>query len=321
VPVICHMETNTNIDDLPPPLPETQTGSTVAVDHINGNGANNTQILFKCVQQLQAGQRHQTNLIQELHSKINGLVVANKGLKAEIVLLSSPNDGSKKVAKKYASKKEAAMKEAAAAVAAVAQRVLSEAGPGQTPDEEIEAIVATRKTAGGWPVRKGTVKGFSQDEDLIKIRFHHSEKFQHIPVRIPKTAQNKDGTKPCKLCSDGKIRRKTTWMCATCEVPLCTRPLMDEDGSCLTHHTRWHSARDLVLEHKKCHEDLTRGRESRKRVKEVNAEVGVTSPEAKKKKLEENAAEAEGGNNGAGDEIVVAKLEEEDEEQVIGVGV
>mmetsp|Transcript_19955 Transcript_19955/g.42818 ORF Transcript_19955/g.42818 Transcript_19955/m.42818 type:complete len:136 (+) Transcript_19955:704-1111(+) len=102
----------------------------------------------------------------------------------------------------------------------------------------------------------------------MKIRFHHSEKYQHIPIRIPKTEKNKDGTKPCKLCSGGRIRRKTTWMCATCEVPLCTRPLMDEDGACLTHHARWHSAKDLMAEHKRCHAGLKNGRESRKRVRE-----------------------------------------------------
>ena len=94
--------------------------------------------------------------------------------------------------------------------------------------------------------------------------------FMTPPVRIPKTDKNKDGTKPCKLCSEGKIRRKTTWMCATCEVPLCTRPLMGEEpetegGGVLTHHARWHAARDLVAEHMKVHGLLKEGRESRKR--------------------------------------------------------
>lgn len=313
---------DSDIDDLPPPLPAVEIGAAVA-GAADGNGVNSTQVLLKCVQQLQAGQHQQTKLIRELHSKVDGLVVANKGLKAEIASMGKalPQDGVKKreAAKKYASKKEAAMKEAAAAVAVVAQKVLSEAGPGQTPDEEIESIIAARKIKGGWPVRKSTVKGFSQEEDLIKVRFHHSEKYQHIPVRIPKTDQNKDGTKPCKLCSDGKIRRKTTWMCATCEVPLCTRPLMDEDGSCLTHHTRWHSARDLILEHQTCHEDLKNGRESRKRARGSTADAEVSSPEQKKIKLVDGVVEAEGANNGAEDEVLAAK--EEDEEQVVGVGV
>lgn len=50
-------------------------------------------------------------------------------------------------------------------------------------------------------------------------------------------------------------------------VPLCTRPLMDEDGSALTHHTRWHNVRDLISEHKRCHEELKNGREMRKRAR------------------------------------------------------
>ena len=64
-------------------------------------------------------------------------------------------------------------------------------------------------------------------------------------------------------------------MCATCEVPLCTRPLMDEDGSSLTHHARWHNVRDLIAEHKTCHEDLKTGRESRKRARQdVGEDLG-----------------------------------------------
>ena len=32
---------------------------------------------------------------------------------------------------------------------------------------------------------------FNVQRDLVKIRFHHSEKYQHIPVRIPKSEKNK----------------------------------------------------------------------------------------------------------------------------------
>lgn len=76
-----------------------------------------------------------------------------------------------------------------------------------------------------------------------------------------------DGTKPCKLCSEGKIRRKTTWMCSTCEVPLCTRPLLDEEGASLSHHARWHVAQDLKADHDRIHAILKNGRESRKRAR------------------------------------------------------
>lgn len=54
-------------------------------------------------------------------------------------------------------------------------------------------------------------------------------------------------------------------MCATCEVPLCTRPLLDEGGQAIPHHARWHSCQNLIEEHKICHAELKNGRDSRKR--------------------------------------------------------
>ena len=72
---------------------------------------------------------------------------------------------------------------------------------------------------------------------------------------------------------------KTTWMCATCEVSLCTRPLIGEETGegkgVSTHHARWHLARDLVSEHIKAHSALKDGRESRKRSREsISQAVG-----------------------------------------------
>lgn len=266
------------INDLPPPLPEPAVAP-VALALDDAGGVNQTQVLLECIQQLQAGQSHQTELIHKLHktvltsrSMINELVVANNELKEDLQSI------------KKSSQCEACKKKESTFVA---QTMLSVAG--QTPDEEIDTIIEQRKRKMTWPVKHATLNCFSVQQDLIKVRFHHSEKYQHIPIRIPKTDKNKDGTKPCKLCSEGKIRRKTTWMCATCEVPLCTRPLMDEDGSSLTHHARWHGVKDLITAHKKCHEDLKNGRESRKRVRE----------------------EAGGIDDGAGDEDLVLKSEEE----------
>ena len=129
-----------------------------------------------------------------------------------------------------------------------------------------------------WPVKTNAVTCFTKDADLTKIRFHHSNRYQHIPIRIPKTEKNKDGTKPCKLCSEGKIRRKTTWMCAVCETPLCTKPLVGEDPSVPTHFALWHSEKDLLPAHKRCFEELKGGRESRKKAKlesDVPVNVGI----------------------------------------------
>ena len=77
---------------------------------------------------------------------------------------------------------------------------------GKTTDEEIDAIIEDRKSKQQWPVKHSTLNSFCVQEDLVKVRFHHSEKYQHIPVRIPKTEKNKDGTKPCKMCSEGESR-------------------------------------------------------------------------------------------------------------------
>mmetsp|Transcript_19955 Transcript_19955/g.42816 ORF Transcript_19955/g.42816 Transcript_19955/m.42816 type:complete len:191 (+) Transcript_19955:90-662(+) len=88
------MAANTNnpnndiINDLPRPLAE----STVAPGHAAARSVEcNIQALLGCVQQLKAGQTHQTDLIQKLQktvltsrSMINELVVANNELKEEL---------------------------------------------------------------------------------------------------------------------------------------------------------------------------------------------------------------------------------------------
>ena len=54
-----------------------------------------------------------------------------------------------------------------------------------------DMILAERRKKGTWPVKHSTVNFFNVQRDLVKIRFHHSEKYQHIPVRIPKSEKNK----------------------------------------------------------------------------------------------------------------------------------
>jgi hypothetical protein len=56
-------------------------------------------------------------------------------------------------------------------------------------------------------------------------------------------------------------------MCSICEVPLCTRPLLDEGGNAISHHDRWHTCTDLIVEHRMCHAMLRNGRVSRKRAR------------------------------------------------------
>ena len=59
-------------------------------------------------------------------------------------------------------------------------------------------------------------------------------------------------------------------MCAICEVPLCTKPLVGEDPNTPSHFIMWHSEKDLIQTHKRCFAELKEGRESRKRAKLEN---------------------------------------------------
>ncbi|KAL7509958.1 hypothetical protein ACHAXN_006837 [Cyclotella atomus] len=237
--------------------------------------------LIACIRGLQEGQTQQTQLIQKLHKTvlntrtiINELIVTQNELKDEIEKLRGPGTPATPPTVATCENCKSTVTNPSSVAAAGAQIHVASAvgGAPMTPDEEIDHIIAERVRKSQWPVKHSTLNCFSVQTDLVKVRYHHSEKYQHIPIRIPKTEKNKDGTKPCKLCSEGKVRRKTTWMCATCEVPLCTRPLMneepDENGGVMTHHSRWHMARDLVAEHQRVHAALRDGRESRKRSRE-----------------------------------------------------
>lgn len=61
--------------------------------------------------------------------------------------------------------------------------------------------------------------------------------------------------------------RNTSWMCSTCEVPLCVKCLIGEENDIMmTHHGRWHTKRDLVAENEICFEAIVSRRvESGKR--------------------------------------------------------
>lgn len=50
-----------------------------------------------------------------------------------------------------------------------------------TTDEDIDAIIESRKSKGQWPVKRNTYKQFTNDEELIKVRFHRSQKYPHLP--------------------------------------------------------------------------------------------------------------------------------------------
>lgn len=200
------------IDDLPPPLPEAAAAQPMALAVDSAS----SQALLEGVQQLQAGQAHQIDLIQKLHktvltsrSMINELVLSNNELKVELLKIKNTVqcDGCKKKDTAFAAQTMATLSVAGEGKCHECLMILYfcifHLTPnslyvflpcclsGQTPDEEIDNIIESRKRKQAWPVKHSTLNCFSVQQDLVKIRFHHSEKYQHIPVRIPKTEKNK----------------------------------------------------------------------------------------------------------------------------------
>lgn len=197
------------------------------------------KILLK--NQLLVGQQRQTELIQTLHknsladrTKIDNLIVTQNELKEEL-------DNLKRILHSV--------------------NIISE-----HKDMEINTIIQAWRHKNNWPIKYNTLRCFSVQDDLAKVRKHRSDKHQHVPVRIDKTANNKTGDKACVLCSDSKDRRRSKWMCSTCEVPLCTRVILGEEGGSRSHHDLWHSAKDIMEEHKRCHQMLLDSRENKKKL-------------------------------------------------------
>lgn len=207
------------MEALPPNLPETDAetdpagAAVTSADEAIAFNKEDSKSLIACIRGLQAGQSQQTQLIQKLHktvlntrSIINELIVTQNELRDEIEKLRASPITPATVA--ACEKCNSTVTNVSAAPVG-----LGIASSPPTPDDEIDAIIEARKSKNQWPVKHSTLNCFSVQADLVKLRFHHSEKYQHIPVRIPKTDKNKDGTKPCKLCSEGKVRRKVS-ICA-----------------------------------------------------------------------------------------------------------
>ena len=135
----------------------------------------------------------------------------------------------------------------------------------KTNDEEIDSIISTLKQSTHWPIRTKVCQSFSNDPNLLKIRYHHSEKYQHIPIKLPSTGRKEDRMR-CKLCVAKKGGRNTSYMCSVCEIALCTTCLMgEEEDLTKTHFARWHSVRDLVGENERCCEEMLRSRREGKK--------------------------------------------------------
>ena len=141
---------------------------------------------------------------------------------------------------------------------------------GPSHDDEIDAIIESRKDKKQWPLKRKYCTAYSQELDLFKLRFHRSEKYHHKSIRIPKVDKNegyglgnKEGRLICRLCSGKTINRNTSWMCGTCQVPLCVDIINgNPESSC---HARWHNCEDLVSVNHTLNTALRERRESKKR--------------------------------------------------------
>ena len=203
-----------------------------------------------------AQQAEQMQLMAAMQASIDNLTKVNADMKEEVAALKS---GQIRTKFKYLNKGEGG-----------ATTETWTTRPGETDDAEIEEIIESRKAARTWPLKRGFIKGFTKEVDLMKIRFHNSDKHCHKPVRIPKMENadgtygsgNKEGRLICRLCSGGKANRNTSWMCSTCQVPLCVDYQGSPDHSC---HYRWHSCDDLISQHEIVNGMLKAKRENKKR--------------------------------------------------------
>lgn len=226
-------------------------------------------------------QREQTQLIVNMQSMINNLSSKQSDLEDEIRGLK----GGRWVVK--AEPKRSRRGDNRDRVSQ-AQALLSVGGgngsgiDGTTEDDEIDDIIESRKEKKTWPLKRKYCSSFTNEVDLLKIRFHRSDKHSHKSVRIPKVDKNegyglgnKEGRLICRLCSGKTINRNTSWMCVTCCVPLCVDIVNgDPESSC---HSRWHGCQDLATVNATLNSALRERRESKKRSRDSmnSAEVSA----------------------------------------------
>lgn len=241
--------------------------------------SNDSTSMLNAIKALQHTQRQQTGIILAMREMIHELQMDQSSKPAEYAAAGAAANahtegGSAAQLKSSAAKQRQKLplgtpypiKYQAALIATQLQSSLPDEGHPpvfDTTDEHIDSIIHNKKNGEMpcWPAHR--LKKWIEEEDLQKIRLHRSVKYAHVPVRIPRTDKNKEGRLICKLCSGGKCNRNTTWMCSTCEVPLCVDTV---DGDMhLTHHVLWHRCVDLREEHERCNALLRERRMEKKR--------------------------------------------------------
>ena len=96
-----------------------------------------------------------------------------------------------------------------------------------------------------WPVQRYKWEKYVNDPVLSSVRKHFSQNLRHKRVPL------KDGKikAKCTLCSKGNYKyRQTSFMCETCEIPLCSHLFGMRQEDCFQ---LWHQCDDLIEEHRK----------------------------------------------------------------------
>lgn len=233
---------------------------------------NDSASMINAIKSLQHTQRQQTQIILSMRETIHDMQVAQQSKSAEDTTANAhTGDAATRIKSSVAKQwlKPSGRGRTSQFAAKYQTELITtqlQALPDQTSnttDEHIDSIIYNKKNGEipCWPVHR--LKKWIEDDDLQKVRLHRSMKHTHVPIRIPRTDKNKEGRLICKLCSGGKCNRNTTWMCSTCEVPLCV-DTVDGDAT-LTHHVLWHQCVDLREEHERCNTLLRERRIEKKR--------------------------------------------------------
>ncbi|KAL9182577.1 hypothetical protein ACHAXT_013229 [Thalassiosira profunda] len=256
------------IDNLPPGLGVDGAEAAAAAAAAAGESEIAGLTVEEAVAKVHLAQEEQEQLIQSMQSRIAGLEAEVEALKSgqQWVVKASPTPTNARAPTKISGKK---------AVAATTEALLADGTAGNvaefaTTDDEIDAIMESRRQRKAWPLKRKYVLAFTNEEEL-----HHA----HKCVRIPKVDKsegeryglgNREGRLICRLCSGKAGNRNTSWMCSTCCVPLCVdlKATGDERTSCLA---RWHLCRDLVTENAERNHALSEKRASNKRSREGEA--------------------------------------------------
>lgn len=265
-------------EDEPPPEDAAMVAVAAAVDgeideaEAVADPPSATAVLEENMRKIKRQQVEQTQLIVNMQSMINDLSAKQNELEEEIEGLKG---GRWIVKAEPATKRGAARGKATPAQEAMRSAVggAVRAIDGATTDDDVDAIIRSRKERKLWPLKRKYATCYTREFDLLRLRFHRSDKYPHKSVRIPKVDKNegyglgnREGRLICRLCSGKTINRNTSWMCTTCLVPLCVDIVNgDPESSC---HARWHGCQDLVAVNATLNMALRERRESKKRTRD-----------------------------------------------------